>query len=179
MLEDSHVQEARLIGTPQGRVPEGEGWFIVNVADARAMQSDRFGCAARFEGAAEFPDFGINVRVLEPGQPNCLYHRESVPEAFLVLSGECVAIVEEQERPMVKGDFLYAPPGTAHVFVGAGDEPCAILMVGGRSDTLELQYPVSEVAARYGASVEQETDTGKVAYAGMTPPKPCKLPVPW
>jgi uncharacterized cupin superfamily protein len=173
------VAEATLTDTPQGRVPESEGWFIVNLAEARAMHAERFGAACRFEGTAEFPEFGINVRVLQPGQPNCLYHRESVSEAFLVLSGECVAIVEEQERPMRKGDFLYAPPGTAHVFVGAGDGPCSILMVGARKEPLELQYPVSEVAARHGASVEQETDTGKVAYAEMAPPEPTTLPLPW
>jgi uncharacterized cupin superfamily protein len=176
---NQNASETKLTQTPQGVAPEGEGWFIVNIADARGRSSERFGRAVRFEGEPEFQAFGINVRILQPGQPNCLYHRESQTEAFLVLEGECVAIVEEQERPMRKGDFLYAPPGTAHVFVGAGDGPCAILMVGTRIQPEEVVYPVSEVAARHGASVESETDSPQDAYAGTPPPEPARFELPW
>ena len=159
------VPEAPLGDSPAGRAAETDGWFVVNVAEAAGRHSDRFGEACRFEVlAARFPEFGINVRVLEPGQPACLYHRENSQEAFLVLSGECIAVVEEQERRMRTGDFLHAPPGTAHVIVGAGEGPCAVLMVGTRNDPEELLYPVSEVAARHGASVEQETSDVEVAY---------------
>jgi uncharacterized cupin superfamily protein len=87
--------------------------------------------------------------------------------------------VEEEERPMKKGDFLYAPPGTAHVFVGAGGGPCSILMVGTRSPTEELEYPVSEIAARHGASVEERTESAQEAYAGTPPPEPAKIKLPW
>jgi uncharacterized cupin superfamily protein len=162
------VPEASLAESPAGRAAETDGWFIVNVADAAGMRTNRFGAACRFEvAAARFPEFGINVRVLAPGEPNCLYHREDSQEAFLVLSGECVAIVEEEERRMGAGDFLYTPPGTAHVLVGAGEEPCAVLMVGTRKDPEDLLYPVSEAAARYGASVERETSDEEEAYAGV------------
>ncbi len=174
------VEEARLGEGESGLVPEGEGWFVVNVADAQGMISERFGASCRFEGGeSRFPEFAINVRVLQPGQPNCLYHREGGQEAFLVLGGECLAIVEDQERRLRKGDFLYAPPGTAHVFVGAGDGPCSILMVGTRKDPDEVLYPVSEVAARHGASAEQETDDPRVAYAGTPRPRAARLEVPW
>ena len=80
---------------------------------------------------------------------------------------------------MRKGDFLYAPPGTAHVFVGAGNGPCAILMVGTRIQPEEVVYPVSEVAARHGASVESETDSPQDAYAGTPPPEPARFELPW
>jgi uncharacterized cupin superfamily protein len=173
------VEEARLTEGEAGLVPEGDGWFIVNVAEAQGMASERFGESCRFEGGVRFPEFAINVRQLQPGQPNCLYHREGGQEAFLVLSGECIAIVEEQERPMRAGDFLHAPPGTAHVFVGAGDGPCAILMVGTRKDPEEVLYPVSETAARHGASADEETDDPRVAYAGSPPPRPGRLGQPW
>jgi len=87
------VPEAPLSDSAAGRAAESDGWFVVNVADAAGMHTDRFGDACRFEvAAARFPEFGINVRVLQPGQPNCLYHRESSQEAFLVLSGECIAV---------------------------------------------------------------------------------------
>jgi uncharacterized cupin superfamily protein len=171
--------EAKLTETPAGLVPEGEGWFIVNLADAAGRRSDRFGKAARFEGETEFPHFGINVRVLEPGEPNCLYHHENLQEAFLVLGGECIAIVEEEERPMRKGDFLHAPPGTNHVFVGAGAGPCKILMVGSRAIPEEVVYPVSEVARRHRASASEETDDPAVAYEGTPPSGPARLPFLW
>jgi uncharacterized cupin superfamily protein len=173
------VSEAKLKVTPEGLVPEGEGWFIVNAADARGMRHEHFGQAVRFEGEAEFPAFGVNVRRLEPGQPNCYYHRESNPEAFLVLDGECVAIVEEEERRMRKGDFLYAPPGTAHVIVGAGDGPCAILMVGARDEGEKLEYPVSDIARRHGAGVDKETDFAAEAYAALPRPEPAQLRLSW
>jgi uncharacterized cupin superfamily protein len=174
------ASEARLTQTPEGLVPEDGGWFVVNIAEARGRRHERFGQAVPFEGEqAPFPTFGINVRLLQPRQPNCYYHRESNPEAFLVLEGECIAIVEERERPMRKGDFLYAPPGTAHVIVGAGEGPCAVLMVGTRDEAEELEYPVSEVAARHGASVQEATDDAGVAYAGLDPPQPARFPQPW
>jgi len=173
------VEEAPLRQAEEGLVPDGEGWFVVNIADAQGMRSGRFGSGCRFEGEAEFPEFGINVRVLEPGQPNALYHAESNQEAFLVLSGECVAIVEEEERPLRKGDFLYAPAGTTHILVGAGGGPCSILMVGTRDPGEELLYPVSEVAGRYGASAEEETDDAAVAYSGTAPPEPASIGLPW
>ncbi len=174
------TSEARLTQTPEGLVPDGDGWFVVNIAEARGREGDAFGQAVGFaDDQAPFPGFGVNVRLLQPGQPNCYYHRESNPEAFLVLDGECIAIVEDEERPMRKGDFLYTPPGTAHVIVGGGSGPCAVLMVGLRDDAEELEYPVSEVAARYGASVKERTEDAAVAYGGLDPPQPARFPLSW
>ena len=61
---------------------------------AQGRHTERFGDGCRFEGSARFGELGMNVRVLRPGQPASLYHRESAEEAFLVIDGECVAIVE-------------------------------------------------------------------------------------
>ena len=176
------IPEAELAPGPAGLAPTGDGWFVVNVADAAAYHSDRFGSSVRFEDrpAVSFPEFGINVRVLEPGQPASLYHRENAQEVFLVLSGACVAVVEEQERSLRKGDLLYMPAGTAHVLVGAGEGPSVVLMAGTRRDPEELLYPVSEVAARHGASAERETADEREAYAGGRRPRPVTdLGVPW
>jgi uncharacterized cupin superfamily protein len=100
----------------------------VNVRDTEWVNSDTFGSGCAFESRAfPFPQFGINLSVLEPGQPNCLYHSESQQEAFLVLSGECKLLVEGEERLLRPWDFVHCPAGTEHVFVGAGDGPCVIL----------------------------------------------------
>ena len=86
-----------------------------------------------------------------------------------MLAGECKLLVEGEERLLRAWDFFHCPAGTEHVFVGAGDGPCAILMTGVRTEDEKLLYPVSELAARYGASVEQETPDAEEAYAGQGP----------
>src|SRR4051812_9587618 len=91
---------------------------------------------------AQFRDFGARVGVLWPGDPNALYHSEGVQEGFLVLAGECTLVVEEQERPLRQWDYFHCPPGTGHVIVGAGDGPCAILMIGARPDD-PIHYSVA------------------------------------
>ena len=160
------MSEAHLDDAGSGLVPTGAGWFVVNVRDAEWWTSAPFGSATAFESEqAPFAQFGINVTVLEPGKPNCLYHSESQQEAFLVLSGECTLLVEGQERALRAWDFFHCPAGTEHVFVGAGDTPCVVLMVGMRTPDEKLVYPVSELAARYGASAESETGNPREAYA--------------
>ena len=144
-------------------------WFVVNVADAEAISTDDAGSYVRFESVKGiFPDFGINIHVLEPGQPNAKYHSEGVQEDFLVLAGEAVAIIDDEERPLKAWDFVHCSAGVPHVFVGAGDGPCAILMVGARRDgrdDIDLNYPRNELAARYGASARETTPDPNEAYA--------------
>jgi uncharacterized cupin superfamily protein len=159
------VEEAGLAQTESGLVPEGEGWFVVNALESRWWHHDTFGSAVSFEGDARFGDFGINIQVLSPGQPNCMYHAENAQEDFLVLSGECLLLVEGEERPLKQWDFVHCPARTEHVFVGAGDGPCAILMVGARPDPEELLYPAVEVAQRHNAGVANSTPRPEEAYA--------------
>jgi uncharacterized cupin superfamily protein len=145
-------------------------WFIVNVADSPANGEPRVGKWVMFERPGEdFPHYGINIHVVQPGQPNGRYHSESAQEDFLVLHGECIAIVEGEERPMRQWDFLHCPPGTNHIMVGAGDGPCAILMVGARGDEHTIHYPVNELAAKYDASTRVDTDSSKEAYSDWEP----------
>src|SRR4051794_9120526 len=132
-------EEARLQPTDGGLQPVTDGWFVVNVRDTAWSRHDDFGAGCVFEGRVQgsevfFSEFGINIQVVWPGQPNCMYHSEEAQEDMLVLSGECLLIVEGRERPLRAWDFVHLPPGTRHVFVGAGEGPCAILMVGTRKD---------------------------------------------
>ena len=122
---------------------------------------------------------GIGVHVLRPGETPGYYHAESEQEGFLVLAGECVAVVEGQERPMRAWDYLHCPPNTAHITIGVGVEPCAILMVGTRSPDRSIRYPVDPVAARYGATVAEATDSSKKAYADRPPFKAVSAPPPF
>jgi uncharacterized cupin superfamily protein len=166
------VPEAPLDDSGSGLAPAAAGWFVVNARDAEWWTSEAFGSGCPFESREfYFPQFGINLNVLEPGQPNALYHSESQQEAFLVLSGECRLLVDGEERLLRPWDFFHSPAGTEHIFVGAGDGPCVILMAGARTEDERLHYPVSELAARYGASAEEETTDGKQAYARFEPSK--------
>ena len=159
------MPEAKLEDGGSGLAPTSDGWFVVNVRDAEWWTSQTFGSGCGFESdQAPFRQLGINISVMQPGEPNCLYHSESEQEDFLVLSGECRLLVDGQERPLGPWDFVHCPPGTEHVFVGAGDGPCVVLMVGARPDE-ELLYPKSELAAKYGASAEEDTPDPAVAYA--------------
>ena len=143
-------------------------WFVVNVADAPAKRSAKEGVWTKLgsEDESAFPQFGMTVTAVWPGQTSSAYHAESLQEDFLVLSGECIAIVEDEEIPMKAWDFLHCPPGTRHVFVGAGEGPCTIVMVGARSSEEELLYPLSELAARFGAQSVNAPTTGPGAYEG-------------
>jgi len=161
--------EARLEQTGNGLVPSFDGWFVVNAAYTPWWQSDYFGASTSHEGKLEFPEYGMNIHVLWPGQPNGLYHRESVQEDFLVVSGECVLVVEGEERRLKAWDFVHCPPWTKHIFVGAGEGPCVIVMVGSRAGGSEILYAVDEVAAKYDASVLEETSNPDEAYARFGP----------
>jgi uncharacterized cupin superfamily protein len=160
------VPEAPLEQTAEaGLTPKGEGWFVVNAKEAPWWHGDTFGSVCTFEGDVDFRDLGINIHVLSPAQPSCMYHGENAQEDFLVLSGECLLLIEGEERPLKQWDFVHCPAWTEHVFVGAGSGPCAILMVGVRPETEELRYPVAEVALKHNAGVENETASGDEAYA--------------
>jgi uncharacterized cupin superfamily protein len=137
----------------------------MNVADAPAMSHSRRASVIDFEPEGRpWPDTGVNVQIMQPGQPNCRYHSEPVQEDFLVLHGECLVILDGEERQLRQWDFLHCPAGAEHVFVGTGDGPCAVLMIGSRRKD-EPHYPVNEVAAKYDASVSVETDDPDEAYA--------------
>jgi len=159
------VPEARIESAAGGKVPAGDGWFVLNACEARWLEGD-FGAYTRFEGEARFPQIGINIGVLEPGQPACFYHRENEQEDFLVLSGECLLLIESEERRLRAWDFVHCPAWTEHVFVGAGDGPCAVLAVGTRLID-EVVYPASELAQRHGAGVARETQDPDEAYASI------------
>ena len=183
------MPEAPLDDSGSGLAPVGDGWFVVNVRDAAWLTSEKgekqpSGSECSFESReVEFRQFGIRLHVLEPGEPNGLYHSESEQEAFLVLSGECRLLVEGEERLLRSWDFFHSPAGTEHIFVGAGDGPCVILMAGARSEPWEVLYPASEFAARYGASAEEETSDPQQAYVQFEPSRrarpSCWDQLPW
>jgi uncharacterized cupin superfamily protein len=157
-----------------------DGWFVLNLGEALAVRNEEKGGATfPIESRdAPFRDFGVNVHVISPGEPTALYHSEEPQEGFLVLSGECTLIVEEEERLLRQWDYFHCPAGTHHIFVDGGEGPCAILVIGARPEVERLRYPVSEVAAKHGGSVAQETENPDEAYADW-PGEFTPVRVPW
>jgi uncharacterized cupin superfamily protein len=168
------VEEARLEESEYGLEPVTEGWFVVNVRDAVWVTNENGAAACVFEGrdVPPFAELGFTLAVLPPGTTGGLYHGESNQEDFLVLSGECVLLIEGEERPLKAWDFVHCPPNTEHGFVGAGDGPCVIFMTGGRTGEKHIVYPRSELALRHGVGVERETTSPKEAYASFPKWKP-------
>jgi uncharacterized cupin superfamily protein len=147
----------------------GEPAFVVNAREVPWRRGEGRSRWADLEGEHDFEQLGFQVVVVDPGMEVCMYHGESDQEDFLVVSGECVLVIEGEERRLKQWDFVHCPPWTEHVFVGAGDGPCAIVMVGSRSSDGKILYPVNEVAAKHGASVGTETTEPAVAYAPFKP----------
>lgn len=166
MCETRAVPEAPLRMSKNGLVVDGDGWFVVNARESRWKDEGPLGSYCTFEGKKRFPHFGINISVLEPGERIGMYHRETAQEAFLVLAGECTLIVEGQERRLVAWDFFYCAPETEHIIVAAGRQSAVVLAVGARGRAVGggLRYAVCKAAARYAASVAQETADPASAY---------------
>jgi uncharacterized cupin superfamily protein len=189
------VEEARLEEVGSGLAPAAPGWFVVNVAEAAWLRNDAFGGRCVFESGprvlAERPDIqphlfgdtGLTLAVLEPGKPSSLYHAESVQEDFLVLAGTCLLLIEEQERSLRAWDFVHCPAETLHTFVGTGDGPCVIFMIGARREGRTILYPRSEAALARGAGVGAETPSATQAYASFSHWRPGRLEawaqLPW
>jgi len=106
----SVVSEAPLEQTEAGHVASGDGWFVVNARDARWVHREGRGAVLSFTGwwetddeaewrrVSSFPQFGVNLFVLAPGEPLAVYHGEDAQEDFLVLAGRCRLLIEGAER---------------------------------------------------------------------------------
>ena len=170
------IQEAPLEQSEAGLVAAGDGWFVVNAREARWFHREARGellpLTGNFETDDEaewhrvlsFPQFGVNLFVLEPDEPMAVYHGEDAEESFLVLRGDCVLVIEGQERSLRQWDFVHCPPWTEHTIVGAGHGSCVILVVGSRGSE-GIRFPANEAAAKHGASSERDTTDGGEAYA--------------
>jgi uncharacterized cupin superfamily protein len=164
------VDEAVIEQTDEGAVVVSPGWFVLNAADMAWMRDESGGGGEWMDFGSpegEYEQYGMGVHVLHPGQANGLYHSESVQEDFLVLSGECLLLVEEHERRLKAWDYIHFAPGTRHICIGAGDGPCAILMVGARGPGKTLHYPATELAQRHGVAAPEDTTDPRQAYRNM------------
>jgi uncharacterized cupin superfamily protein len=171
------VKEASSENTPFGRYITSEGWFVLNLGEALAARNEKAGAVYPLEAReAPFGDFGVNVRVLGPGEPNALYHSETGQEGFLVLWGECTLIVQDEERTLRQWDYFHCPPETGHIMIGGSEQPCVLFTFGNRLEGAETRYEVEPAAAKHDASVATATGSSLEAYG---PREFSPAPSPW
>ena len=176
--------EAPFEASEHGLVCKGEGWFVVNLRDVRWRRAEGRGVGTNLSGDTLFDQLGIGVAVLGPGEPMAMYHWETDQEDFLVLAGEGTLIVEGEERPLRRWDFVHCPPGAAHVIVGG---PCVVLGVGARGRHTMLTeegerigrpewgaYVADPAAARHGAAPAATTTSAEEAYRRFPAPTPAR-----
>ena len=142
--------------------------FVANVRDLPWVSNAAMGELCVFESDERtFEQVGYTLAVLQPGQRGAQYHRElDNQEDFLVLSGNCIAIIEGEEHELGQWDFVHCPPGVAHGFVAVGDAPCVLFMCGGRRGKRYL-FVRDDAALRHGIGVEVETADQTEAYASL------------
>ena len=139
---------------------------VVNFDDVEPDVLDRDGYrgAARKLGAAAGSELsGLHREVIEPGNLTCPPHCHSAEEEiFVVLDGEGVCLLGEEEHPVRRGSVVARPPGTrvAHAF-RAGAEGLTLLTYGTREPSDVCYYPRSGKIAFRGVGV-----IGRIEPAG-------------
>ena len=179
------VPEAEFEDAGAGLVPKTVGWFVLDVRRARWSDKPEQGWSLPLTGKDEyeaetfFPMLGMALRVARAGEVTTTYHWETEQEDFLVLSGECIAIIEGQERRLHRWDFVHCPPGTKHAFVGVGAEPCVLVCASSRQfqkDGPWGYYCYDETAESYNAASPVDTQDGEIAYARFPEPREVLYP---
>jgi uncharacterized cupin superfamily protein len=155
-------------------------WFVRNVRDMDWYRRGPGGWITELVG--DDAQVGVNLFVLEPGDRMAMYHWEADQEGFLVLSGEAILLVENEERPLKQWDYFHKPVGVSHTIVGAGSGPSAILAVGSRDHQHGADwggYPYSELAMKHDASAPEDTTDPDVAYARFPDREPAEFREEW
>jgi uncharacterized cupin superfamily protein len=141
-------------------------WFVRNVRETKWWDRGPRGFVTQLVDDDE-AQVGVNLFVLGPGEPMSMYHWEADQEGFLVLSGEALLVVDDEEHPLRQWDYFHKPAGVSHTIVGAGSGRSAILAIGARQHQDGPGwggYPLSDVASKHDAASPEETNDPKVAY---------------
>ena len=128
---------------------------IVNVDEAEVDRGGHADCAwetRHLSRAAGSVKTGMRYEVVPEGMLNCPPHcHGSEEEFFLVLDGEGVCLLGDDEFPVRRGSIVGRPPGTgvAHAFRG----PLTLLLYGTREPNEICYYPRSKKIAFFGVGV--------------------------
>jgi uncharacterized cupin superfamily protein len=155
-------------------------WFVRNLSEMKWWGREGRGYVTQL--VDDDAQVGVNLFVVEPGDAMAMYHWEADQEGFLVLSGEALLIIDDQEIPLKQWDYVHCPPNVPHTRIGAGSGPCAILAIGAREHQAGEDwggYPLSDVAMKHNAASPVETNDPKVAYARFKPGEETEFREEW
>jgi mannose-6-phosphate isomerase-like protein (cupin superfamily) len=93
--------------------------------------------AGRRTGNVEFlalsedtPRFNLSIITMAPAREGPSAHvHDDEDDAFYVLDGELVFVVEEREVVAPAGTFVLVPPGVRHTFANRSGQPARILNI--------------------------------------------------
>jgi uncharacterized cupin superfamily protein len=128
---------------------------IVNVDEAEVDRGGHSDCAwetYHLSKAAGSMRTGLKHETVPEGKLNCPPHcHGSEEEFFLVLDGEGVCLLGDDEFPVRRGSIVGRPPGTgvAHAFRG----PLTLLLYGTREPNDICYYPRSKKIGFFGVGV--------------------------
>jgi uncharacterized cupin superfamily protein len=128
---------------------------IVNVDEADVDRGGHSDCAwetYHLSKAAGSVQTGLKHETVPEGKLNCPPHcHGSEEEFFLVLDGEGVCLLGDDEFPVRRGSIVGRPPGTgvAHAFRG----PLTVLLYGTREPNDICYYPRSKKIGFFGVGV--------------------------
>ena len=143
-----------------GAGPTGGSGRIVTLGEVEPVRwdKDEYGCVDRDLGrAAGSVRAGLVHLVVDPGKLNCPPHCHSAEEElFVVLDGEGVCLLGDEEHPMRRGSVVGRPPGTgvAHAFRG----PLTLLAYGTRDTNDVCYYPRTKKIHWRGLGVAAQID---------------------
>jgi uncharacterized cupin superfamily protein len=136
-------------GPPDTPEPSERPASIVNVGDVEPERLDRDGfrgVAHQVGAAAGSEQSGLHYEVIEPGNLNCPPHCHAAEEEiFIVLDGEGVCMLGDEEHPVRPGSIVACPPGdgVAHAFRAGAEAPLTLLTYGTREPNDIVYYPRS------------------------------------
>ena len=112
--------------------------------------------------------FGINLRLLRPGQRGRIHRHERQEEVYLVLEGELTLIIDGEERPTLRrGEAVRVAPELRRQLLNRGRENCAVLAIGG----------TGEHAGRDGLAYASWEEPDEAGRPPQDVPLPDDLPV--
>jgi len=120
---------------------------ILNIdhLDKNFIWSDSSGLTTRLLGAAAGSErLYLNIDYVPPQALSTKYHSHSQQEEFfLILHGQGVLRLNNQEQPVKKGDFIAKPAGRniAHTFYNPGNDTLVILDAGTVEPEDTCYYP--------------------------------------
>ena len=94
----------------------------------------------------------LHVNVLRPGVAAGPYHRHSNAEnAYYVLSGDVLVVIDEAEHRLGPGDSAFIPPGVAHSVTNMGEREARLIEIYAPPDP-DFVEVAAGTTAREGAS---------------------------